>query len=406
MLTPLKNAAFRRLFAAQIVSLFGTGLMTVALALLAYRIAGDEAGAVLGTALAIKMIAYVTVSPVANAVSARFANKPVLVLLDLFRAAVALFLPFVDQIWQIYALVFLLQAASAAFTPVFQAVIPDILTDEAEYTEALSLSRLAYDLESLASPVIAAALLVLMPFHWLFAGTAAGFAISGGLLAAGPVPRGQAALVKPFRQRLTGGIGQFITRPQLRGLMALNLAVSAAGAMVIVNTVVIMRKLYGLDDTGVAIAYGAFGAGSMLAAVMLPRVLPATGNRKVMLGGGVSMTTGLVIAFLALMTAAPLLALLAIWFIIGGGYSAVLTPVGRLLTAISGPDDRPSLFAAQFALSHACWLVTYPLAGWGGAIFGMAPVSVILAAIAGAAVLACLRSWPAETGGLSRGADP
>ena len=49
-----------------------------------------------------------------------------------------------------------LYVASAAFTPAFQAMIPDLLPDEAEYTKALSLSRLAADLESVASPVLAA----------------------------------------------------------------------------------------------------------------------------------------------------------------------------------------------------------------------------------------------------------
>ena len=52
----------------------------------------------------------------------------------------ALCLPFVTQIWQIYLLIFILQAASAGFTPTFQATIPDILPDEEEYTKALSLS--------------------------------------------------------------------------------------------------------------------------------------------------------------------------------------------------------------------------------------------------------------------------
>ena len=46
---------FRHLFSAQIIALFGTGLATVALGLLAYELAGADAGAVLGTALAIKM---------------------------------------------------------------------------------------------------------------------------------------------------------------------------------------------------------------------------------------------------------------------------------------------------------------------------------------------------------------
>ncbi|WP_321167116.1 hypothetical protein [Amycolatopsis japonica] len=61
---------YRHLFGAQLVALFGTGLTTVALGLLAYDLAGSDAGAVLGTALAIKMITYVTVAPLAVAYAA------------------------------------------------------------------------------------------------------------------------------------------------------------------------------------------------------------------------------------------------------------------------------------------------------------------------------------------------
>ncbi|WP_228300398.1 hypothetical protein [Klebsiella quasipneumoniae] len=41
-----------------------------------------------------------------------------------------------------------------------------------------------------------------------------------------------------------------------------------------------------------------------------------------------------------------------------------------LLRRSSAAEDRPALFAAQFALSHSCWLVTYPLAGWVGYSMG------------------------------------
>ncbi|MEC8572300.1 MAG: MFS transporter, partial [Pseudomonadota bacterium] len=65
MLSILANRTYRHLFAAQVIALLGTGLATVALGLLAWNIAGDDAGVVLGTALAIKMVAYVTLAPVA-----------------------------------------------------------------------------------------------------------------------------------------------------------------------------------------------------------------------------------------------------------------------------------------------------------------------------------------------------
>ena len=57
---------------------------------------------------------------------------------------------------QIYVLIFLLNAGSAAYTPTLQATIADVLPDETQYTRALSLSRLAYDLENLLSPTLAA----------------------------------------------------------------------------------------------------------------------------------------------------------------------------------------------------------------------------------------------------------
>src|SRR5699024_12145591 len=94
------------------------------------------------------------------------------------RAGVAMSLPFVTEMGQIYVLIFLLQSASATFTPAFQAVIPSVLPDEGEYTRALSLSRLAYDLESLVSPMLAAALLTVISFHNLFVGTVVAFLAS------------------------------------------------------------------------------------------------------------------------------------------------------------------------------------------------------------------------------------
>jgi len=57
--SPLRNSAFRRLFTAQVIALVGTGMTTVALTLLAYDMVQENAGAVLGAALAFKMVAYV-----------------------------------------------------------------------------------------------------------------------------------------------------------------------------------------------------------------------------------------------------------------------------------------------------------------------------------------------------------
>jgi MFS family permease len=154
----------------------------VALGLLAWQIAGADAGLVLGTALAITMVAQVTLAPVATAFADRVPRRGKLVALDLVRATVALALPFVTQVWQVYGLIFLLQAASAGFTPTFQAMIPDVLPAEDDSTRALSLSRLAYDLKTLLSPMLAAAMLVVVSFSVLSGGTVIGFLASAVLV--------------------------------------------------------------------------------------------------------------------------------------------------------------------------------------------------------------------------------
>lgn len=392
-LSPLADARFRRLFAAQAIALAGTGLSTVALALLAYDLAGGDAGLVLGAALALKMIAYVGVAPVAGAFAGRLPRRALLVALDIGRAACVLCLPFVDAMWQVFVLIFLLNAFSAGFTPTFQATIPDILPEEARYTRALSLSRLAYDLEALLSPTLAALLLTAMSYHALFAFNAAAFLASAGLVLATRLPSGAPSeLAGGPLAKLSFGVRAYLATPRLRGLLLVSLSVAAAGSMVIVNTVVYVRDRLGGDETDMALAMAAFGGGSMLAALLLPRVLDRLPDRPVMLAGCGLMAAGLFLGLL--MPALP--GLLALWTAIGLGYGLAQTPGGRLLRRSSGEADRPAYFSAQFALSHTCWLVAYPAAGWLGSAFGLPLAFVVLGLLAVCALLAAARAWPAR----------
>lgn len=235
MLSLLKNRPYAALFAAQVIALIGTGLMSVALALLAFDLAGEKAGAVLGTALAIKLLAYVFLSPVITALTAHLPRKRVMVLADVARASVAL-----------------------------------------------------------------------------------------------------------------------------------------------------------------ALLMAAFGAGSILAALALPRVLDRLGDRAVMQAGswGLSGTALALAGVMALVSVPDWPMQLAVWALFGIGWSLVLTPTGRLLRQSGGTADRPALFAAQFALSHACWLLAYPLAGWAGQAVGLTAALAALGAIAALATLLARHLWP------------
>ncbi|MBU1287438.1 MAG: MFS transporter [Alphaproteobacteria bacterium] len=398
MLSILANRTYRHLFAAQVIALIGTGLATVALGLLAFDLAGANAGAVLATALAIKMVAYIGIAPVVGAFANHLPRRAFLISMDILRAGVALCLPFVDQIWQVYVLIFVLQSASAAFTPTFQATIPDVLPDEKDYTRALSLSRLAYDMENLTSPLLAALLLTVVSFHALFSGTAIGFMASALLVFTTSLPaHGSVSAQGRVLSRMTRGIRNYLGTPRLRGMLAVTLSAAAASAMVIVNTVVIVQDGLGLDQQVYAITLGAYGAGSMLVALLLPTLLHRVSDRTVML-----MASGLLSGTLSVLTFAAFALpgglswpiLLGGWLVLGAAYSLAITPGGRLLRRSSVPDNRPALFAAHFALSHACWLIAYPVAGWVGSRFGQPFALAASAGLAGAGLLLALRYWP------------
>lgn len=397
MLSLLADRTYRHLFAAQIVALLGTGLATVALGLLAYDLAGDTAAMVLGTVFTIKMIAYVTVAPIAGAFADRVNRRRLLVLLNLLRGACAFCLPFVSEVWQVYVLIFVLQSASAGYTPTFQATIPDVLPEEARYTRALSLSRLAYDLENIASPTLAALLLLWVSYEVLFFGTAIGFLASTVLVGSVLLPSPAPATPGGIYDRTTRGIRIYLATPRLRGLLGLNLAAASAGAMVLVNSVILVRGYLDLGDSNLAWTMFAFGAGSMIAALALPRLLDRRPDRPVMFAGAAVMVLGLLaLAVVIVLAGLSWPVLLGFWILIGLGYATVQTPSGRLLRRSAHAEDRPALYAAQFALSHACWLITYPLSGWLMTAFGPIPALLSLALLAVTGILCARHFWSAH----------
>ncbi|NND53465.1 MAG: MFS transporter [Gammaproteobacteria bacterium] len=124
----------------------------------------------------------------------------------------------------------------------------------------------------------------------------------------------------------------------------------------------------------------------MLAALTVPKIIDQLTDKIVMVTGAFVMGAGV----LAIAANPGLTTMLPVWFAIGLGWSLVQTPAGRVVNRSARPSDRAAYFSAQFALSHACWLLAYPLAGQLGARFGidttalwMGSAIVVLAGLAG-----------------------
>src|SRR4051812_7780328 len=81
-----KNRAFLLLFSAQLVSLLGSGVTTIGLALFSYQLTGGaSATAVIGNALMLRILAFLLFSQPAGVIADRISRKHVLIAADLAR---------------------------------------------------------------------------------------------------------------------------------------------------------------------------------------------------------------------------------------------------------------------------------------------------------------------------------
>jgi MFS family permease len=186
------------------------------------------------------------------------------------------------------------------------------------------------------------------------------------------------------------------TTPGLRGLAPAHLAAAAGIAMVMVNTVGFVQGDLGLGDRAAALAFAAFGAGSVGGALAAPALMAAAGDRGTMLGGCALVAGGLLLGGLA---APGYGGLLALWALVGAGSAAALTPAQALLRRVAPARELGVLYAALFALANLALLVAYPAAGWLGT--ALDPPAA-LAAAGGLAAVAGL----AAARGLARAATP
>lgn len=366
--SPFSLITYRRLFIAQVISLAGTGITTIALALLAWDLAGNQAGRVLGTALAIKMIAYVVLAPLAGSLAHKLPRRQWLIGLDLIRAPLVLYLPFLSELWEIYLFLFIINGCSAAFTPVFQATIADIVTDETQYQKALSYSRMAYDLEQLLSPTLAAMLLAAVSFSGLFVMDSISFLVSAGMIyfSAIPINKGPDRTDR-FLKNLQFGITAYLKTPRLRSLLALYVAVACASSMMITGTVVYVIDILKKGESATALAMAISGGGSMLIALFLPNLLKHIQIRHSLRIGALILVAGMFLTAFE-----PEWAIfLCIWFFLGAGLSLVQVPAGSLVRMSCHHGDSIAYFSANFSLSHLCWLIAYPLAGFTSAQYGL-----------------------------------
>ena len=376
-----QNRNYLRLFGAQIISLAGSGVTTIGLALFAYQLVGGaSAAAVIGSALMLRILAFLLFSQLAGVLADRFNRKTILIAADVVRFALLALFPFVTEVWQIYLMIFLINAATAFFTPVFEASIPTMVGAQ-HYVKALLFSRVAVDVEAVGAPLLAGILIVALDLKWMFWFDAATYLVSAALVAATSFPRlaksAVAAPLQGFFGQTSYGTRVLFREPALRQALLLSVVEATAGAAAIVATVVYVKEVLQQGEIAFTMVMAMVGLGSSAAALSLSRITARyefrTAEAAVLHGkrqrwGSWALVVGgilLRISLLPGMVKPALYVFGLLWFANGIGQALIAIPSATLLAEHTKDEERGRAYAAHFAWTHAFWLVSYPVTGYG-----------------------------------------
>ena len=364
----LRNPVFARLYAAQTTSLLGDALTWVGLALLAFELGGSHSAQILAFALTLRVTAFVLLAPLAGLLADRLNRKLILVTADVVRMVVIGLLPFVTQVWQVYALMFTVNAFTAFFTPTFQATLPAVTTAN-ELPAALSLSSATNELLGVLGPGIAGAVAAFLGARDIFFIDAATFLISGVLIFTLPARLRPAATPAETDQRVTvaavlKGSRLLWQNGIMRYALLLELVAAVSGALILVNTVGLVRGHLHLSAVQYGWVMAAFGIGATAAALLVGALTKRVAHTTFVV-------VGAALTSLAVLPAnhVGLWPLLGLWLLAGAGQNWVNLATQTLIAEQTAEEFQGRVYGAHFAWSHLWWAFAYPLAGWLGTRF-------------------------------------
>lgn len=383
----IQNRNFMLLFSSQVISLIGSGLTTIGLALFAHQLVeGSSAAIVIGNALMLRILAFLMFSQFAGIFADQTNKKNVLISADIIRLGLLALFPFIDSVWQVYLMIFLINAATAFYTPTFDSTIPEIAGRD-HYVKALSFSRVAVDLESLLAPAFAGLIFTLFGLKWLFWLDSISYLASAILVLITVFPHKVKLEVKfslsTLFQELSYGTILLFRETSLKRALVLSFTEALAGAAAIVGSVVYIKDVLLLGETSFVIVMAALGLGSTITALMLGKFtgryesqlnitsslheLRHRWTEHAMLMGGLLLGLLLLPGFLK----PGLTIFVLLWFLNGAGQVLIAISSTTLLAEHTSESERGRAYAAHFAWTHAFWLITYPAVGYGVEILGV-----------------------------------
>ncbi len=394
----LGRGEFRSIFVANIVSMLGNVIASVALTVLVYQQTGSPALAAL--VMALSFLPYLIGGVLLSAIVDRLPGRRVLVGCDLASAAVVavMVIPGIP-VAGLLILLFGLGLIAPVFQSVRATVLPEVLPPGAPYVLGRSLMRLVAQGAQIAGYGAGGLLLAFLPPRGALAADAVSFAASALLLRVGLAFRraaGTGAAGGSGSPGGPGGSGGAMARDSLAGLRAV-LAHPATRRIMLFGWLLPVCEV---APEALAAPYASFigqparvagyllmgiPVGTVVADVLAARLLPTHWQRRIIVPAAL-------LSFAALIgfAAGPGLAVALALLVVAGLGSAWMVGMDGLLVTTAPPELRNR----ALALNSAGLMFTQ---GAGFALWGLAgqyvslPVVIAAAGVLGAVAVVAFR---------------
>ena len=332
----LRNHLFAKLYLAQTISLMGDAFTWVGLALLAYQFGEERAAVILATALTLRVTAFIIFSPFAGVLADRISRKKILYTTHFIRMGIVGCLPFVTEEWQIYVLVFMMNVFNAFFSPTYRSIIPQIV-EKSLYRQAIGLSAATYQLLGVLGPGLAGIMAIWLGARDIFFVDAATFVIAGILLLSLPKSaldvtekQDDDTVAHSTWQDVLKGIHLLFSNQYVRFALFIEFVTAVSGALILVNTIVLVKGGLDLTDKVYGIIMAAFAIGAMVAAFVSGAIDKSKSRRTSLIIG--ALILGVSISFANYLDFSMLF---IVWIVAGLGQSLAEIPCrkkkGKLL---------------------------------------------------------------------------
>jgi MFS family permease len=277
LLGPLVEREFRLFYLARALSLFGDGLVPVALPFAVLSI--DRSASALGFVLASRSASLVLFLLIAGVVADRLPRKRVLIASDIVRllaqvTIAGLLIGGRAMLWQLVVLVFVYGLGDAFFRPTSTGFVPQAVS-RARLQQANGLLSLTSSSFSVVGPVVAGILVATVGPGWALAADGLTFLISASFVAQIRIPPSPAREAAPFFSELREGWRVFRSRTWLW----VDGVFSALGSFAVLAPLFALGPLVAVRSLGGAPAWAsivaAFGLGAALGGILLLRVRPS-----------------------------------------------------------------------------------------------------------------------------------